>query len=134
MSYCRFSEGDVYMFYHCGGFIECCSCSLAPLVNTIWTKGHKKGSLFEECDQCQGSGCEHCWCKHCQGQGCKSCMMHGSLSFETFEEAIEHLKEHQKNGDDFPSDVFDMLEEDIRTEGRPKKVVCNDDEVDEENE
>lgn len=60
--------------------------------------------------------------------------MHGSLSFETFEEAIEHLKEHQKNGDDFPSDVFDMLEEDIRTEGRPKKVVCNDDEVDEENE
>ena len=28
MSYCRFSDGDVYMFEHVGGGIECCGCRL----------------------------------------------------------------------------------------------------------
>lgn len=28
MSYCRFSDGDVYMYEHVNGFIECCACSL----------------------------------------------------------------------------------------------------------
>ena len=30
MSYCRFSDGDVYMYNHVNGFIECCACSLEP--------------------------------------------------------------------------------------------------------
>ncbi len=29
MSYCRFSDGDVYMYPHIDGYIECCFCSLA---------------------------------------------------------------------------------------------------------
>lgn len=28
MSYCRFSDGDVYMFEHVSGGIECCGCLL----------------------------------------------------------------------------------------------------------
>jgi len=29
MSYCRFLEGDVYVFMHVGGFLTCCACSLS---------------------------------------------------------------------------------------------------------
>jgi len=29
MSYCRFGEGDVYVFMNVGGWLECCVCSLA---------------------------------------------------------------------------------------------------------
>jgi len=28
MAYCRFSNGDVYIFEHVKGFLECCSCRL----------------------------------------------------------------------------------------------------------
>ena len=30
MSYCRFLEGDVYVFMSVGGWLECCACTLAP--------------------------------------------------------------------------------------------------------
>lgn len=30
MSYCRFLEGDVYVFMSVGGWLECCACSLSP--------------------------------------------------------------------------------------------------------
>lgn len=26
MSYCRFGEGDVYMYYHIDGYFTCCGC------------------------------------------------------------------------------------------------------------
>jgi len=29
MSYCRMSEGDVYMYPHVYGYIDCCGCSLS---------------------------------------------------------------------------------------------------------
>lgn len=29
MSYCRFSNADVYVFMHVGGFLSCCGCWLA---------------------------------------------------------------------------------------------------------
>lgn len=28
MSYCRFLEGDVYVYLSVGGYLECCACSL----------------------------------------------------------------------------------------------------------
>lgn len=34
MSYCRFSEGDVYMYSHIYGYIDCCGCSLAGKTTT----------------------------------------------------------------------------------------------------
>lgn len=30
MSYCRFSDGDVYLYPTTGGLIQCCSCRLTP--------------------------------------------------------------------------------------------------------
>jgi hypothetical protein len=45
MSYCRFSDGDVYMYPNCNGYIECCSCSLAPLVDTIFSGVKMHGSV-----------------------------------------------------------------------------------------
>jgi hypothetical protein len=35
MSYCRFSEGDVYMYPHTSGVIQCCSCRLSQ-IGTGW--------------------------------------------------------------------------------------------------
>jgi hypothetical protein len=31
MSYCRFLEGDVYVFMHVGGHLECCACFLGEM-------------------------------------------------------------------------------------------------------
>lgn len=28
MSYCRFSSGDVYIYHHVDGYLECCACRL----------------------------------------------------------------------------------------------------------
>jgi hypothetical protein len=29
VSYCRFSEADVYVYCHVGGYLCCCACSLS---------------------------------------------------------------------------------------------------------
>ena len=39
MSYCRFIEADIYLFWSSTGGIECCACLL---------RGRKRGSLFPE--------------------------------------------------------------------------------------
>jgi len=28
MAYCRFSDGDVYLYHHTDGYVECCACGL----------------------------------------------------------------------------------------------------------
>ncbi len=30
MSYCRFSEGDEYVYLDCSGYLTCCGCHLDP--------------------------------------------------------------------------------------------------------
>jgi hypothetical protein len=113
MSYCRFSEGDIYMFYNTNGTIECCACSLAPKVKTIFTTGLKK-----EDSQYKLFGALEA-CTKCEGEGCDSCMIHGSLNFETFEEAIEHLHKHVANGDYVPKRAFEELQYDLQVERKP---------------
>lgn len=71
MSYCRFSEGDVYMYYGAAGY-ECCGCRLV--------------------DQ------------------------HTHVSFETPRGAIEHLKEHLREGHEVPMRAFKGLWEEEREE------------------
>ena len=114
MAYCRFGDGDVYIFPHVHGGIECCSCSLAEKVTTIWTKGYK--SFLEICSKCNGKGCEECWCKKCKGVGCDFCMMYGSINLKTYKEALEHLKEHRNNGDYVPEEAFDGIKQDMEDE------------------
>jgi len=117
MSYCRFLEGDVYMFYNVNGTIECCACSLAPRVKSIFTTGTKdRGNtfkkLFGEIEPC----------KYCKGEGCDKCMLPGNLNFTTFEEAINHLKKHIEHGDRVPSRAFEALYEDLKKEKTPSKL------------
>lgn len=36
MSYCRFSDGDVYMLLHVMGGIQCCACRLTEIETGAW--------------------------------------------------------------------------------------------------
>ena len=40
-----------------------------------------------------------------------------SASFDTFTDAIKHLQEHERNGDDFPSYAVDGLMDDLQKYG-----------------
>jgi hypothetical protein len=101
MSYCRFSEGDVYMYSSPDG-IECCACRLAPLVKTIFTDGGDT-PLFGPIEPCD-----------CGGKGCEKCMMHGSLTFQTRQDALAHLLGHRRAGHQFPQDAIERLKQEIR--------------------
>jgi len=102
MSYCRFSDGDVYMYPHVRGGIECCACLLTALVPTIFTKG-SESFMGEPLDPCE----------YCGGEGCRRCMMHGSINFPTHEEALEHLLEHRAAGHDVPEYAIRRLQEEL---------------------
>jgi len=125
MSYCRFSEGDVYMYASVRGGIECCACRLAEKVPTIFTPGKidetdprwrlftKNGELI---------------CKKCKS-GCDECMMHGNLTFETYQEAFDHLVKHKEAGDIVPDRAFKSLRRDAK-KGEPlKPTLCKCGEV-----
>lgn len=114
MSYCRFSSGDVYMFAHINGGIECCSCGLAPLIPTIWTKGTKALPEGDGRRKLFGETGPH---EDCNGEGCKGCMMHDSLSFPSRTEAIDHLIDHMKHGHEVPLYAVTRLQEEIEEIG-----------------
>lgn len=97
MAYCRFSEGDVYLYPSTGGVVECCACRLSPKVPTILTKG---GDLF---------GSPVGPCSACGGEGCEKCMMHGSPPSMSYTEAINHVKRHIAAGHVVPSGVIESL-------------------------
>lgn len=112
MAYCRFGSGDVYMYQHIDGFIECCACRLAPMVTTIFTKGLKDGDVRERffghisrCDQCHGKGCTHC-------------QMHGNKHFKTRGWALKHLHAHRDAGHKVPDYAFKILKKEIKEEGQ----------------
>ncbi len=81
--------------------IECCACRLAPLVKTIFTEGGH-APLFGYVEPCD-----------CGGEGCEKCMMHGSLTFQTEEEALAHLLKHREAGHVVPQHAVDRLQEEI---------------------
>ena len=101
MSYCRFSDGDVYMFASAEG-IECCACRVAPPVKSVFTEGGDY-PLFGHIEPCD-----------CGGEGCQKCMMNGSLTFHTERDALAHLLEHREAGHTVPQHAIDRLEEEIR--------------------
>lgn len=105
MSYCRFSEGDVYMYPNVSGGIVCCACRLSELIPTVRTKG---GELF-------GKTIEPC--PYCDGEGCLRCTMHKSVTLDSRSEAIEHLLEHRRAGDYVPESAIDRLKWEIEELG-----------------
>jgi hypothetical protein len=97
MSYCRFSDADIYLYDDVGGYINCCACSIAPKHNTLFTTGGKLfGKKIRPCKYCTGSGCDHC-------------MMHGDTHLFTASEALEHVKAHRERGDNVPDYVDERL-------------------------
>lgn len=94
MSYCRFSDGDVYMF-SCEDGIECQSCQLMPKCKTIFTK---------DCRRCDGKGCDHCM------------FFHESKIFKSSREALDHLLEHREAGHNVPQHAIDRLTDEASNE------------------
>jgi hypothetical protein len=110
MAYCRFSDGDVYLYRSERGY-ECCACRLQPLGPTIFTKPddfvRRIFGLTEPCSTCKG-----------EFNGCTDCGMHGSLLIATAEEALQHLLDHRAAGHDVPDDAIEALREEVNpTEG-----------------
>ena len=98
MSYARFSEGDIYLFYHMKGYYICMSCSLAPKIKSIFTVGCD--NFIFQCDPCE----------HCEGAGCEKCMIFGDTIMDTAQESIEHIKKHIEAGHAVPSHTIPSLE------------------------
>ncbi len=114
MSYCRFSDGDVYMFVHVAGGIECCACSLAPKVKSIFTEGSEKHPLFGKVKVCG----------KCKGKGCDNCMMPGDTRCNSYQDALVHLYEHKTNGDKVPDYAFKSLRKDIKNGESLEPLLC----------
>jgi hypothetical protein len=114
MSYCRFSEGDVYLFPISSGGIECCTCRLTPRnVETIFTKGIDEGnpsfSFWGKITPCE----------KCGGKGCSGCMMNNDVHFDTHAEAIAHLEEHRAAGHVVPEYAFERLRQEMKAADQP---------------
>lgn len=47
MSYCRFGEGDVYVFMSVSGWLECCACSLAKDDESVFFQAHSTQEMVD---------------------------------------------------------------------------------------
>ena len=54
MSYCRFVEADVYVFFN-GKQLECCACSIVP-EEVFSFRGHSTGEMVKHLWQHQNKG------------------------------------------------------------------------------
>lgn len=95
MSYCRFGEGDVYLYASVLGGLECCACWLAPTVVSIFTTGRPEFNIPS--------------CAQCDGLGCEVCMMHPTHHLATVQDAYTHLVAHRLAGHHVPQDAIDAL-------------------------
>lgn len=101
MSYCRFSEGDIYLYATTEGALVCQMCSLAPKVKSLFTTGGK--FLRKQIPPCA----------KCGGAGCDACMLHGSTRLESLEAALAHVQAHRQAGDHVPLAVDERLRREI---------------------
>ena len=120
MSYCRFSNGDVYMYPSTKGGIECCACRLADKVVTIFTPGVIDETDFRW-DLLVGGG--DLVCKKCES-GCDECMMHGNITFNSYQDALDHLYEHRKAGHSVPDYAFEYLKKDMEESKSLEPLLC----------
>jgi len=116
MSYCRFSDGDVYLYAHVGGGFECCACSIAEPIKSIFTVGYKNHPLFGDIEPCE----------KCGGEGCDCCNMPGNTHLNTRSECIEHLKKHKNAGHRVPGYAFKILKEELEEAGEMNEPYFED--------
>jgi hypothetical protein len=51
MSYCRFGEGDVYVFMNVAGWLECCACSLAKTEDSVVFKAKSTQQMVDHLEK-----------------------------------------------------------------------------------
>ncbi len=113
MAYCRWSDGDVYLYGSGHREVTCYSCALAPLVPTIFTKG-VTDSIFgkvRRCRKCKGS-----FVDPLDGGPCRACGWPGSIYLTTKKQIRDHEKAHRKAGHEFPRDAFKRAIEEFGTD------------------
>lgn len=81
MSFARFSDSDVYIFEHVGGFIQCCGCSLRYDQGLLRPTEERIASYLTKSDSEEDDGFDF-------------------VDLETPREALAHLAEHVKLGHD----------------------------------
>lgn len=93
MSYCRFNDNsDVYMYHHCAGVIECCSCILTE------KETHYHSILKQDFSY------------------------HTNETFKTREEALIHLLQHKLAGHDVEADALHCLLYEVLYNNKPLEV------------
>ena len=102
MSYCRFSNGDVYLYDDVYKGLTCCACKLADRKPTIFTTG---GTFITKSIKP---------CEHCNGLGCEKCMLRGTTQLENEQDAIDHLQAHRAAGHDVPQYAIDRLRAEVK--------------------
>jgi hypothetical protein len=81
MSFARFSDSDVYIFEHAGGYIQCCGCSLDYQKSLLRPTEEKIADYLAKSDSDEYEGFDF-------------------VDLATPREALAHLGEHVKLGDD----------------------------------
>ena len=97
MSYCRFSDGDVYLYYHVGEFFMCQCCKLAPLVPASTRFLDTISGAVDDPDY----------------KGPIEFKMHGSTKLYTYEEALAHLEDHVAAGHKVPIYAIETLMQEV---------------------
>ena len=87
MSYCRFIEGDIYLYYDVYGGLTCMACSLMPVREVT-------GGLFDIPED-------------------DPLFIHDNfITKDDYDLMIEHVGEHRAAGESIPDDVEDLLRDD----------------------
>lgn len=117
MSYARFGEGsNIYVYENVGGYFECCACSLAQPVKSIFTVGCKDDPLFGDKEPCE----------KCGGEGCDECMMPGNTCVKTRSEMIAHIQSHIDAGHIVPDYAIKQLKKELKKYGETTEPLFED--------
>lgn len=81
MSFARFSDSDVYIFEHAGGFIQCCACSLEYDKSLLRPTEERIADYLAKSSSDEYEGLDF-------------------VDLATPREALAHLEEHVKLGND----------------------------------
>jgi hypothetical protein len=92
MSFARFSDSDVYIFEHVGGFIQCCGCSLKYDLSLLCPTEERIAAYLAKSDSEDYAGLDF-------------------INLATPREALAHLEEHIKLGHDVVEAKERILEE-----------------------
>ncbi len=113
MSYCRFSDGDVYLFggedYDGNPALECCACKMTGIDSYLIYPTNPDYELMIKQAAEMGR-------PYKRGEPYDAGAARANLFFKTPEEALEHLLEHQEAGHEVPETALERLRAEIAGE------------------